>query len=69
MVLGGGTFSRWLGHKGGACEWGQCSYKENPESSFIPSSMQKHTEMSASCESGSRPPLETKSMGALILDY
>ena len=69
MVLGGGTFSSWFGHKGRACEWDQCSYKKNPESSFIPSTMQGYTEKTASCESGNRPLLETKPVDALILDF
>ena len=70
MVLGGGVLGRWLVHESRALMNGISPLTEEAlESSLDPSTMWGHREKTATCEPGSRPSLDTKSAGLMILDF
>ena len=69
LIFGGGTFGRWLGHEGGALvNEISALIKETPElpHHFCPVG---HSERTAVCAPGSRLSPDTRSAGALILDF
>ena len=80
MVLGGGSFERWLCPEGGAFMYGVSAHiKEIPQSSLAPSIMWGHSRKTAICkkkkkkkmaicELNSKPSADIESASALILD-
>jgi len=69
MVSGGGTFGRWLGHKGGALMNGTGALMEEPpESSLTSPTSWGHNKMMVVYEPESNLSSDAGSASALILD-
>lgn len=70
MVIGGGVFGRWLGHKGGTLINGiSAIIKEAPESSLTPSATWGHREKLAVYKPGNETSQDTESAGAFMLNF
>lgn len=69
MVLDGAS-GRWWAHEGGALTNGISTLvKETTESPLTPSAVWDHSKKTAIYELGSLPSPDTKSAGALLLDF
>ena len=70
MVLGGGTFERWLGHEGGALTNGiSAIIREAPKTSLSPFYHVRTQLEIGSLQSGRRPSPEHSHAVAMILDF